>query len=187
MGTTTAWRHVHVVTRLLAAQATEPGAEAVLYPQGQVGVRGSRRHVARTVTAENHSESEKALIDLWRASAGPPCTAEFENGGWQAVRNTARMTAMTVDPHLCIEVPAEFDDSESESQVHPMARKMFFGSTNAEVFRKAQLWAEEQNVHLLDAAWDEMLDEDHPYVLTIYFSFEFEDVDESPRKIPQVS
>ena len=68
------------------------------------------------------------------------------------------MTAMAIDPDLCIELPAGFDDSDSESQVHPIARKMFFGRTNAEVFGKAQLWASEQNVHLIDAAWDEEID-----------------------------
>lgn len=82
---------------------------------------------------------------------------------------------MAIDPDLCIEVPADFDDSDSESQVHPIARKMFFGRTNAEVFGKAQLWASEQNVHLIDAAWDEMYGETNPYALTLYFSFEFED------------
>ncbi|HJE58434.1 MAG TPA: hypothetical protein K8V84_07965 [Nocardiopsis listeri] len=95
------------------------------------------------------------------------------------------MTAMAIDPELCIEVPADFDDSAAESQVHPTARKMFFGKTNAEVFRKAQLWANEQSVHLLDAAWDELLGEDDPYVLTVYFSFEFEDENEPELKTPR--
>ncbi|MFL1381703.1 hypothetical protein [Nocardiopsis protaetiae] len=94
------------------------------------------------------------------------------------------MATMAVDPELCIEVPADFDDSGSESQVHPIARKMFFGRTNAEVFRKAQLWAAEQNVHLLDAAWDELFGEADPYVLTIYFTFEF-DGEEPALKTPR--
>ncbi|GAB3451463.1 hypothetical protein GCM10027570_28190 [Streptomonospora sediminis] len=92
---------------------------------------------------------------------------------------------MEVDPELCIEVPADFDDSDSESQVHPIARRMFFGRTNAEVFRKAQAWADELNVHLLDAAWDELFGEDEPYALTVYFSFEFEDEDEPALKTPR--
>ncbi|GAA4899763.1 hypothetical protein [Streptomonospora salina] len=94
---------------------------------------------------------------------------------------------MAIDPDLCIEVPADFDDSGSESQVHPIARKMFSGRTNAEVFRKAQVWADGLNVHLLDVAWDkaelgggaidEISGEELPYTLTVYFSFEFEDED----------
>ncbi len=85
---------------------------------------------------------------------------------------------MAVDPELRVEVPADFDDSNSESQVHPIARTMFFGRTNAEVFRKAHSWVDEHNVHLIDAAWDEMFGEAEPYVLTVYFNFEFEDEDE---------
>ena len=97
------------------------------------------------------------------------------------------MPIMHVDPELCIEVPADFDDEDAESQVHPTARRMFFAATQAEAFGKAHEWVGAHNIHVLDAAWNQMLDEEHPYVLTIYFTFEFDDEDDPPLKIPRTT
>jgi hypothetical protein len=45
---------------------------------------------------------------------------------------------MERDPgRLCLDVPQGFDDTDAETQVHPMARKLFPAATAAEAFRKA--------------------------------------------------
>ncbi|MGW0704913.1 hypothetical protein ACWD4G_02870 [Streptomyces sp. NPDC002643] len=41
---------------------------------------------------------------------------------------------MEPDPDLCLTVPAGFDDSDADSQVHPMARKLFPAATAADAF-----------------------------------------------------
>ncbi|MEU2719933.1 hypothetical protein ACFW4X_09670 [Streptomyces smyrnaeus] len=84
---------------------------------------------------------------------------------------------MELDPDLCLEVPEGFDDSDAETGVHPIARKLFHGTTAAEVFRKAQEWVGEQDVFLVDVSWDYLHDEDEPYWLTIYFRFELDPED----------
>ncbi|CAL9469980.1 hypothetical protein [Streptomyces sp. enrichment culture] len=82
---------------------------------------------------------------------------------------------MEIDPDLCVEVPKGFDDSDAESQVHPIARKMFMATTAAGAFGKAQEWVGENDVFLIDVSWDHLFDEDEPYTLTIYFGFELDD------------
>ncbi|MFJ9905023.1 hypothetical protein ACIRVK_19350 [Streptomyces sp. NPDC101152] len=84
---------------------------------------------------------------------------------------------MNLDPNLCLDVPKGFDDSDAETQVHPVARKLFPAMTAAEAFGKAQEWVREHNVFLTDVSWDFMHDEDLPYLLSIYFSFELEPED----------
>jgi hypothetical protein len=79
---------------------------------------------------------------------------------------------MAIDPDLCLSVPAGFDDTDAESQVHPVARKMFLSATAAEAFKKAHEWVGEHKVRLLDVSWDMRHDEDEPYTLSIYFIFE---------------
>ncbi|MFB7271716.1 hypothetical protein [Streptomyces sp. NPDC056244] len=81
---------------------------------------------------------------------------------------------MEFDPGLCLEVPEGFDDSDAESQVHPMARKLFPATTAADAFRKASEWVAEHEVFLVDVSWGFDYDEDEPYVLSIYFTFELE-------------
>ncbi|MET7621769.1 hypothetical protein [Streptomyces sp. NPDC005408] len=81
---------------------------------------------------------------------------------------------MELDPNLCLVVPEGFDDRDAESQVHPMARKLFSATTVAEAFRKAHVWVGEQKVFLVDVSWDFAHDEDEPYTLSIYFTFELE-------------
>ena len=81
---------------------------------------------------------------------------------------------MELDPGLCLDVPEDFDDTDAETQVHPMARKLFPATTGAEAFRKAHEWVGEHDVFLVDVSWDYAHDEDEPYVLSIYFTFEFE-------------
>jgi hypothetical protein len=81
---------------------------------------------------------------------------------------------MELDPDLCLDVPEGFDDADAESQVHPIARKLFPATTAAEAFGKAQEWVGENQVFLLDVSWDFAYDEDEPYTLSIYFTFELE-------------
>ncbi|MGP3977963.1 hypothetical protein ACTWQF_28890 [Streptomyces sp. 8N114] len=84
---------------------------------------------------------------------------------------------MELDPDLCLDVPEDFDDSDAESQVHPIARKLFPATTAAGAFRKAQEWVGDHNVFLVDVSWDYFHDEDEPYTLSIYFTFELEPED----------
>ena len=84
---------------------------------------------------------------------------------------------MEFDPDLCLDVPEGFDDSDAESQVHPVARKFFPATTAADAFRKAREWVGEHKVFLMDASWDHLHGEDEPYVLSIYFTFELEPED----------
>jgi hypothetical protein len=84
---------------------------------------------------------------------------------------------MELDPGLRLDVPEGFDDSDADSQVHPMARKMFPAATAAEAFRKAHEWVGEHNVFLVDVSWDFAHDEDEPYTLSIYFTFELDPED----------
>ncbi|GAA1016301.1 hypothetical protein Aple_020650 [Acrocarpospora pleiomorpha] len=77
-----------------------------------------------------------------------------------------------------LEVPHDFDDSDAETQVHPMARKLFPATTAAGAFGKAGQWVEENDVFLVDVSWDFMHDEPEPYVLSIYFTFELNAEDE---------
>ncbi|WP_314178421.1 hypothetical protein [Streptomyces winkii] len=81
---------------------------------------------------------------------------------------------MELDPGLCLDVPEGFDDSDADSQVHPMARKLFTGTTAADTFGKAQEWVGGHDVFLVDVSWDYAYDEDEPYTLSIYFTFELE-------------
>ncbi|HWC83827.1 MAG TPA: hypothetical protein VG756_28030 [Pseudonocardiaceae bacterium] len=85
---------------------------------------------------------------------------------------------MDRDPDYHLQVPAGFDDSEADSQVHPMARLLFSGTTNAEVFDRARQWVSEHNVFLVDTSWKYMYGEDEPLLLAIYFTFEEEPDDE---------
>ncbi|MGW2015258.1 hypothetical protein [Streptomyces sp. NPDC001927] len=84
---------------------------------------------------------------------------------------------MTIDPNLCLDVPKGFDDSDADCQVHPMARKLFPATTAAGAFKKAHEWVRDHNVRLVDVSWDAFHDEDEPYMLTIYFTFELDPED----------
>lgn len=84
---------------------------------------------------------------------------------------------MVLDPDFCLDVPEGFDDADAETGVHPMARKLFLATTAADVFRKAHEWVGEHDVRLADVSWDYMYDEDEPYVLSIYFTFELDPED----------
>ncbi|MGW1564265.1 hypothetical protein ACWCQ1_48665 [Streptomyces sp. NPDC002144] len=80
---------------------------------------------------------------------------------------------MRSEPDLYLMVPDDFNDSHADSQVHAMARKMFFGSVMAEPFEKAARWIAENDVRLSDTAWENApADEEFPYVLSVYFTFE---------------
>ncbi|MFC9228864.1 hypothetical protein ACFTZI_07820 [Streptomyces decoyicus] len=79
---------------------------------------------------------------------------------------------MVLDPNFRLDVPEGFDDSDAETGVHPIARKLFPGATAAEAFRKAHEWLREQNIRLVDVSWTVLGGEDEPYTLSIYFTFE---------------
>ncbi|MEU6216343.1 hypothetical protein ABZ845_02295 [Streptomyces sp. NPDC047022] len=79
---------------------------------------------------------------------------------------------MVLDPRFCLDVPEGFDDSDAETCVHPMARKLFVAPTAADAFEKASGWVREQKVRLVDVSWDCLHGEDEPYCLSIYFTFE---------------
>lgn len=81
---------------------------------------------------------------------------------------------MELDPDLCLDVPDGFDDTEAETQVHPMARKLFLATSAAEAFQKAHDWVKEHEVFLVDVSWTFLHDEDEPCMLSIYFTFELE-------------
>ncbi|MDX2602847.1 hypothetical protein PV330_22925 [Streptomyces caniscabiei] len=85
---------------------------------------------------------------------------------------TAVLPFMELDPDRCLTVPEGFDDSDAESQVHPMARKLFLATTAADAFRKAHEWVGAHDVFLVDVSWAHAHDEPEPYVLAIYFTFE---------------
>jgi hypothetical protein len=59
-----------------------------------------------------------------------------------------------------------------------MASKLFPAATAAEAFRKACVWVGEHEVFLVDVSWDFLHDEDEPYTLSIYFTFELEPEDD---------
>jgi hypothetical protein len=66
-------------------------------------------------------------------------------------------------PYMSMAVPADFDDTDADAQVHPIGRLLFTAKTNAEVFDKARRWVSENNVFLVES---------EPITLTIYFNFE---------------
>ncbi|MBZ6104933.1 hypothetical protein ACF1HU_07625 [Streptomyces olivaceus] len=79
-----------------------------------------------------------------------------------------------LDPNYSLDVPQGFDDSDAETGVHPIARKLFPAVTAADAFRKAHEWLREQDVRLADVSWSHMDDEDQPYWLSVYFTFELD-------------
>ncbi|MFR0355173.1 hypothetical protein [Streptomyces sediminimaris] len=80
---------------------------------------------------------------------------------------------MRSEPDLHLMVPDDFDDSDAESQVHPMARKMFFGSIMAEPFEAASTWIAAHDIRVIDTAWEiAPAGEEFAYVLSLYFTFE---------------
>ena len=81
---------------------------------------------------------------------------------------------MEFDPNHCLYVPEGFDDTDAETQVYPMARKLFPATTAAGAFKKAYEWVREHNVRLGDVSWAFDHGEDEPHVLSIYFTFEQE-------------
>ncbi|WP_329174660.1 hypothetical protein [Streptomyces sp. NBC_01477] len=85
---------------------------------------------------------------------------------------------MEFDAGHCLDVPEGFDDSDAENQVHPVASRFFTATTAAEVFKRAHEWVAEQKIFLVDVSWDFLHDEDEPYSLRIYFTFEFDPEDD---------
>ncbi|MEU9125432.1 hypothetical protein AB0C96_37350 [Streptomyces sp. NPDC048506] len=84
---------------------------------------------------------------------------------------------MERDPNLCLDVPEGFDDSDAETGVHPVARKLFPATTAADAFAKAHEWVREHRIRLVDVSWDLLHDEDEPHCLSIYFTFELDPED----------
>ncbi|MFF4020117.1 hypothetical protein [Streptomyces sp. NPDC001843] len=81
---------------------------------------------------------------------------------------------MTLNPSFCLNVPEDFDDSEAETGVHPIARKLFLGANAAHAFAKAQAWVSEHDIQVADVSWDFLDGEDEPHCLSVYFTFELE-------------
>ncbi|MER5713993.1 hypothetical protein [Streptomyces sp. NPDC002132] len=80
---------------------------------------------------------------------------------------------MRSEPDLHLMVPDDFDDSDADSQVHPVGRKFFFGSRMAEPFEEAAEWIAAHDVRVSDTAWEiAPADEQFQYVLRVYFTFE---------------
>ncbi|WP_225729247.1 MULTISPECIES: hypothetical protein [unclassified Nocardia] len=77
-----------------------------------------------------------------------------------------------MNPDYCIDIPPGFDDSDEDSQVHPIACRQFSAGTVAEVFGKAQQWISKHNVFLIDVSWTWAYGEPEPFMLAVYFNFE---------------
>ncbi|MEU3272968.1 hypothetical protein ABZ639_19170 [Saccharomonospora sp. NPDC006951] len=80
-----------------------------------------------------------------------------------------------MDSDRCLDIPPDFDDSDADAQVHPIARLMFLGRTNAEVFGKVAQWTSVYNVLIVDMSVDFVFDEPEPVQVAIYFAFDDED------------
>ncbi|MEU1799508.1 hypothetical protein [Streptomyces sp. NPDC019937] len=77
-----------------------------------------------------------------------------------------------LNPSFCLDVPDGFDDSEAETGVHAVARKLFLGSSPAQVFSAAHTWVSENDVRIADLSWDFLDGEVEPHCLSMYFTFE---------------
>lgn len=75
-----------------------------------------------------------------------------------------------------LNVPPDFDDSDADSQVHPIARLMFVAQTDAEAFGLAQQWLASHDAKVIDVSWQHWTGEEFTVSLTIYFTFEYDPV-----------
>ena len=82
---------------------------------------------------------------------------------------------MKNDPELCVEVPDHFDDSDADSQVHAVAKRLFFSPTNAGAFAAAHEWISAHAIHVLDTSWNSFPGEESPFCLGVYFTFDPDD------------
>ncbi|MGY1438118.1 hypothetical protein [Streptomyces reniochalinae] len=89
---------------------------------------------------------------------------------------------MARDSDFCLDVPEDFDDADDETGVYPIAKKLILGATAADVFRKAHEWVRNHDIRLTDVSWDHMCDEDQPYVMSMYFTFEL-DSEPDPEEV----
>ncbi|WP_328635952.1 hypothetical protein [Streptomyces canus] len=78
------------------------------------------------------------------------------------------------DSSFCLDIPNGFDDSEAETGVHPIARKLFLGVNAAEAFKAAHDWVREHAVRVVDVSWDFLEGETKPHCLSAYFTFELD-------------
>jgi hypothetical protein len=84
---------------------------------------------------------------------------------------------MNRDNDYLLDVPAGFDDSDADSQVHPIACLLLPGATNADAFAAAQQFVSANDVRVVDVAWNYFYGEPEPHSLTLYFTFERDDED----------
>lgn len=92
-------------------------------------------------------------------------------------RDCATITVMSRDLRV-EDLPDDFDDSDDpEGEVHAVARRVFMGATNVEVFAKVQHWLSLYEVLLIDLSCDYLYDEPAPVCVTLYFRFK--DADET--------
>lgn len=82
---------------------------------------------------------------------------------------------MSSDRDRHLHVPPRFDEynvDDDQGEVHAMARILFQGRTNAETFGKAQAWLSTYPVHVVHLAWNYLLGETEPMVLSVYFGID---------------
>lgn len=84
-----------------------------------------------------------------------------------------------IDPSYALDVPRGFDDADEDTCVHPIARKLFLGTDNSTPFARAQEWIAANPVRVADLSWDHLHGEAQPYCLSLYFTFETDDEDDS--------
>lgn len=92
---------------------------------------------------------------------------------------------MSSDRDRYLHVPArfdEYDDGDDQGEVHSIARILFTGRTNAEVFGKARSWLSTYDVHVVDLAWNYLLGEPNPMMLSVYFGIDEEEPEEESTK-----
>ncbi|WP_128376804.1 hypothetical protein [Streptomyces cavernae] len=77
-----------------------------------------------------------------------------------------------LNPSFSLDVPEGFDDSEEETGVHPIARKLFLGASAAHAFAKAHAWVSEHDIRVADVSWDFLDGENEHHCLSVYFTFE---------------
>ena len=83
-----------------------------------------------------------------------------------------RLALTSVSEKICVETPNEFQESDWGEQVYATATRIFAAADAATVFAEAQEWIAQQRVYVLNLGWNHFRGEDHPYTLTVYFTFD---------------
>jgi hypothetical protein len=83
-----------------------------------------------------------------------------------------RLDLTSVSDKICVETPSEFQESDWGEQVYATATRTFAAADAAGVFAAAQEWIARHKVYVLNLGWNHFRGEDHPYTLTVYFTFD---------------